>query len=176
MRATFRFYAELNDHLPSERRFRTFTLELANGATISDALRLLGVPEPEVDLALAQDDRVAVYPVFEAFDLSPLLEGRPPLRRPRFAAGPGLLRLAIALRSLGFEVRNAGGLAEPGRVLLSLESPPREATHALLVPARGWWRQLEAIAGRLHLAPLEVSTPIARRAARHLGGAGARSR
>jgi hypothetical protein len=49
-------------------------------------------------------DRISVYPVFEAMDITPLLRLRPaPLRVPRFIVDVNLGRLARYLRLLGFD-------------------------------------------------------------------------
>ncbi len=114
--ARFRFYAELNDFLPPERRFVEFPIEFIDIATVKDRIESLGVPHTEVDLILVngepveftqrvQDgDRVSVYPVFEAFDIAPLARLRPePLRNPRFVLDTHLGRLAAYLRMLGFD-------------------------------------------------------------------------
>src|SRR6056297_2874465 len=92
-RAVFRFYEELNDFLPPERRKIGFTYEFSRQASVKDMIEALGVPHPEVELILAngesvdfsyrvQDhDRIAVYPVFESFDVSHEIKVRPkPLR------------------------------------------------------------------------------------------------
>ena len=51
-------------------------------------------------------DRIAVYPVFEAFDIGSTARLRPvPLRDPRFVIDVNLGRLARLLRVLGFDVR-----------------------------------------------------------------------
>jgi len=76
----------------------------------------LGVPHTEVDLVLvngapvdfayrlSDGDRVSVYPVFEAFDISSVSPVRPrPLRVVRFAADVHLGRLAGYLRLAGFD-------------------------------------------------------------------------
>jgi len=75
------------------------------------------VPHSEVDLILAngesvgfqyrlQDgDRIAVYPVFEALDISPIIRLREkPLRQSRFVLDVHLGKLARLLRMLGFDV------------------------------------------------------------------------
>ena len=116
--ATFRFYAELNDFLPPERRGREFTYRFLGSPAVKDAIEALGVPHVEVDLILVngesvpfsfrlQDgDRVAVYPMFESLDISPLTRLRPsPLRHPAFVADVHLRKLARILRLLGFDVR-----------------------------------------------------------------------
>jgi uncharacterized protein with PIN domain len=49
-------------------------------------------------------DRVAVFPVFESFDIAPIVKVRPePLRDIRFVADGHLGRLALFLRLLGFD-------------------------------------------------------------------------
>jgi uncharacterized protein len=129
--AQFRFYAELNDHLPPERNGVDILHLFQSGATVKDRIEVLGVPHTEVDLILAngrsvgfsylvQDgDRISVYPVFESIDISPLLLVRPiPLRDPRFVLDGHLGRLAAYLRLLGFDTlyRNDYGDAELARI------------------------------------------------------------
>ena len=114
--ASFRFYAELNDFLLPERRFTEFAYGFLDVATVKDRVQSFGVPHTEVDLILVngkpvgfayrvQDgDRISVYPVFEAFDISGLTRLRPePLRDPRFVLDVHLGRLAAYLRMLGFD-------------------------------------------------------------------------
>jgi uncharacterized protein len=111
-----RFYAELGDLLPSECRGKDVERPCAPGQTVKDLVEAMGVPHTEVDLVLvhgrsvdfrhrlADGDRVSVYPVFEAFDISPVSKVRPrPLRRTRFIADVHLGRLARYLRLLGFD-------------------------------------------------------------------------
>ena len=114
--ATFRFYEELNDFLAPDRRKREFTVPCARAATTKHMIEALGVPHTEVELILVngesadfnrllQDgDRVAVYPRFEAMDVTPLLRVRDyPLRETRFVADAHLGGLAHMLRMLGFD-------------------------------------------------------------------------
>lgn len=114
--AIFRFYAELNDFLPPERRHVPFPYRFELSAPVKDMIEGMGVPHPEVDLILAngqsvdftymvQDgDRISVYPVFESLDITPLVRLRPaPLRQPRFVLDTHLGRLAVYLRMLGFD-------------------------------------------------------------------------
>jgi len=114
--AEFRFYEELNDFLPLERQKRTFSHEFAGTPSVKDTIEALGVPHTEVDLILVEGEsvgfdallcggeRVAVYPVFEALDISPLIHLRPhPLRRTRFVLDVHLGKLARYLRLLGFD-------------------------------------------------------------------------
>jgi uncharacterized protein with PIN domain len=115
--AEFRFYEELNDFLPRERRKQAFEYQCARRATVKQAIEALGVPHTEVELILVNGesvdfshlvnhgDRVSVYPQFEALDISPLLRVRErPLRTPRFIADAHLAALARYLRMLGFDV------------------------------------------------------------------------
>jgi uncharacterized protein with PIN domain/molybdopterin converting factor small subunit len=114
--ATFRFYEELNDFLAPERRWREFACRCARAATAKHMIEALGVPHTEVELVLvngesvgferllAEGDRVAVYPKFEALDITPLLCVRgQPLRCTRFVADAHLGGLAHLLRLTGFD-------------------------------------------------------------------------
>jgi uncharacterized protein with PIN domain len=129
--AHFRFYAELNDFLPRERRSVTFTHSFHGSASIKDRIEALGVPHTEVDLILVNGesvdfsyrvrdgDRISVYPVFESIDITPVVRVRPqPLREPRFVLDIHLGRLAGYLRMLGFDsvYRNDYTDAELARV------------------------------------------------------------
>lgn len=113
--AEFRFYEELNDLLPTARRKRTFTHAFDGTPAVKDVIESLGVPHTEIDVILVDGhsvpfkhrlhggERVAVYPVFERFDVRPLCRLRArPLRRSRFIADVHLGTLARQLRQLGF--------------------------------------------------------------------------
>ena len=50
--ATFRFYAELNDLIAPERRFRDSDYAFTGAPSVKDAVEALGVPHGEVDLVL----------------------------------------------------------------------------------------------------------------------------
>ena len=125
--AEFRFYEELNDFLPIALRKRSFAHAFTGTPSVKDVIEALGVPHTEVDLILVNGrsvdfsypvrdgDRISVYPVFESFDISPLLRLRPrPLRDPRFVLDSHLGRLAVYLRLLGFDTlyRNDYGDAQ----------------------------------------------------------------
>lgn len=115
--ACFRFYEELNDFLPPEQRKKTLRYEFNGHPGIKDPIEALGVPHTEVDLIIVNaesvgfdyqlqpGDRVAVYPVFESFDITPLVKLRErPLRRTAFVVDVNLGKLARRLRILGFDV------------------------------------------------------------------------
>jgi hypothetical protein len=114
--ATFRFYEELNDFLPPARRKREFSVPCARAATAKHMIEALGVPHTEVEVVLVNGesvgferllrdgDRVAVYPKFEALDITPLLRVRQaPLRTTHFLADAHLGGLARLLRLAGFD-------------------------------------------------------------------------
>ena len=113
----FRFYEELNDFLPSKQRKRTFDYQYFGTPSVKDAIEAIGVPHTEVDLILVDGEsvkftcllqggeRVAVYPVFERYDVAPVTHLRPrPLRQTRFILDVHLGKLARYLRLLGFDV------------------------------------------------------------------------
>jgi len=90
------------------------------------------VPHNEIDLILVDGrsvrferkllggERVAVYPEFERFDISPLHRLRPkPLRQPRFVADVHLGTLARFLRLLGFDTRYGNGLDDAELALIT---------------------------------------------------------
>ncbi len=132
--ASFRFYAELNDFLPSEQRGREQVHRFLGRPAVKDAIEALGVPHTEVEVILigghsvgfderlTGGERVSVYPVFESLDVSPVLRLRPePLREPRFVLDQHLGKLARLLRLLGFDslYRNDYEDAEIVRVALA---------------------------------------------------------
>jgi uncharacterized protein len=111
-----RFYEELNDFLPRDKRKKEFHQPFRGNPSIKDLIENLGVPHPEIDLILVNGrsvdfsyrvqsgDRISVYPVFELLDISPLLRLRPaPLRHCTFILDVNLGKLARKLRMLGFD-------------------------------------------------------------------------
>jgi uncharacterized protein with PIN domain len=139
--APFRFYGELNDFLPRERRGHAFATPCARAATTKHMVEALGVPHTEVELVLVngestglddileEGDRVAVYPRFTTLNVADVarLAVRPP-GRVRFVADAHLGGLARLLRMAGFDTlyRNTLNDAEveaialdEGRVVLT---------------------------------------------------------
>ncbi len=111
-----RFYAELNDFLPAARRQKEFAHPFVGTPSVKDTIEAIGVPHTEIDVILIDGksvdfgqrlhggERIAVYPMFERYDVSPLTRLRPaPLRQPRFIADVHLGTLARRLRLLGFD-------------------------------------------------------------------------
>ncbi|TCP14628.1 hypothetical protein EV683_104178 [Crenobacter luteus] len=176
---TFRFYEELNDFLPAGRRKRDFEQPVARGESVKHAIEALGVPHTEVELILVDGEsvdfarrllggeRVAVYPMFESFDVTPLLRLRArPLRAPRFVADAHLGGLAAKLRMAGFDTLydnhvgddEIAALAVAGRrVVLSRDREllkRRAITHGCYVHALKPDAQLRELFARLDLARL----------------------
>lgn len=131
-RALFRFYAELNDHLPPGQQYRMIEREFLLATSVKDLVESIGVPHVEVDLILVNGesvdfsrlvrdgDRVAVYPVFEALDVTPVQHLRPqPLREPRFVLDVHLGRLAGYLRMLGLDSLYDQHASDPELVRIS---------------------------------------------------------
>jgi Mut7-C ubiquitin/Mut7-C RNAse domain len=84
--------------------------------SVQEIIESLGVPHTEVDLILVNGEsvdfshivrngeRISIYPVFEALNITPLVRLRPhPLRQLRFVLDRDLDKLATHLRSLGFD-------------------------------------------------------------------------
>jgi uncharacterized protein with PIN domain len=130
--AEFRFYEELNDFLPPERRKAPFPYSFDGTPSVKDAIEALGVPHTEIDLILvnglsvgfghrlSDGDRVAVYPVFESLDISPVVRLRPePLREPKFILDGLLGRLAKYLRLLGFDTSYDRTLDDTGIIRIA---------------------------------------------------------
>ena len=113
---TLRFYEELNDFLPENKKKQPFGVEFKGRQTVKDIIESQGVPHIEVDLVLVHgkpvgfsylvqhEDKISVYPVFESFNISPVNELRDkPLRKTAFILDVHLGRLKKYLRLLGFD-------------------------------------------------------------------------
>jgi len=143
--ATFRFYEELNDFLPPDRRKTSFSHSFRGTPSIKDTIEAIGVPHVEIDLILVDGrsvgfghslrggERVAVYPVFERLDISPVVRLRPsPLRVTRFVADVHLGTLARYLRLIGFDTRWKNDLDDPAIIELA-----RDQRRIILTRDRG---------------------------------------
>lgn len=175
--ATFRFYEELNDFLAPMRRHQAFAAPCARAATTKHMIEALGVPHTEVELILvngesvgfdrliADGDRVAVYPKFEALDITPLLRVRErPLRESRFVADAHLGGLARLLRLAGFDTLYDNNFDDDevvalalrdGRIVLTRDREllkRRELTHGCFIHALKPEEQVREIFARLDLA------------------------
>ena len=173
---SIRFYEELNDFLPPERRKVCFNHDFQRRASIKDMIEALGVPHTEIELILVNGDSVdfsyivqngdhiSVYPLFESFDIQPLVRIRlRPLRTPRFVLDVHLGKLARYLRLLGFDTlyRNDYDDAELAclagaerRILLTRDRGLLKramVTHGFFVRATDPRRQIEEVLDRLDL-------------------------
>ena len=177
VRATFRFYEELNDFLAPDRRGHEFSVPCARAATTKHMIEALGVPHTEVELILlngesvgferllADGDRVAVYPTFETFDVTPLLRLRTqPLRVSRFVADAHLGGVAHLLRMMGFDTLYDNAFADDEierlarsdhRIVLTRDRELLKRggiTHGMYVRALRSTEQLHEVFERLDLA------------------------
>jgi uncharacterized protein with PIN domain len=177
--ATLRCYAELNDYLPKEQRQQDITVEFVPPTPLRHIAEGLGIPHTEIELALrngrsvdldsplADGDRIALYPVFEAFDIQPELRIRArPLRAPRFIADAHLGKLARYLRLLGFDTLQDNDIGDPalveqasheGRILLSRDRHlmmHRAVTHGCHLRSGDPREQLTHLLSRLQLCGL----------------------
>ena len=175
--AEFRFYEELNDFLKPERRKQTVPYRFDGHPGIKDPIEALGVPHSEVDLIvvngesvgfdyqLQPGDRVAVYPVFEGLDISPIVKLREkPLRKIAFVVDVNLGRLARNLRLLGFDTLFSNAYDDDeivaiseaqGRIVLTRDRRllyAKAVTHGTWV--RSVWprRQVDEVVNRFDLA------------------------
>jgi uncharacterized protein with PIN domain len=139
-------------------------------------IEALGVPHTEVELVLVngesvafdrvlgEGDRVAVYPVFEAFDVTPLLRVREQaLRETRFVADAHLGGLAHLLRLFGFDTLYDNHFqddeitriaVEHRRIVLTRDRgllKRRDITHGCYVRALHREQQLREVFERLDL-------------------------
>ena len=112
-----RFYEELNDFLPENKRKTDVDVVLKGRQSIKDMIESLGVPHTEVDLILVNNrsvdfryilqdnDRISVYPVFERLNITHITRLRKiPLRRNKFIADINLGNIVKYMRVLGLDV------------------------------------------------------------------------
>jgi uncharacterized protein with PIN domain len=137
----------------------------------------LGVPHTEIDLIIANGqsvdfsylvkhaDRIAVYPTFESFAITPEQRLRPqPLRNPKFILDVHLGKLAAYLRMLGFDAeygrsftdaRLAQISASEHRILLTRHRgllKRGSITHGYWVRETNSRRQIAEVMNRFNLA------------------------
>lgn len=174
---TIRFYEELNDFLPQDRRKTDFIHCLKQERSVKDLIESIGVPHTEIDLIivngksvdfnyLVQDgDHISVYPVFESLDISPLNHCQPkPLRKTRFILDTHLGKLAAYLRMLGFDTIYRNDYDDPQlariavdehRILLTCDRQllmRNQITHGYFVRSRQPQQQLLEVLLRFDLS------------------------
>ncbi|MGE5440536.1 MAG: Mut7-C RNAse domain-containing protein [Bacteroidota bacterium] len=175
-RAFLRFYEELNDFLPEERRKVRFTHFYTGRTSVKDMIESLGVPHAEIDLILVngqsvdfsyivQDgDDISVYPVFESFDVRDLTHLRQkPLREPKFVLDVHLGRLAHYMRMLGLDTLYSNNYSKDDLVNISIEKrrtiltrdrnilKRNDVTHGYWVRREGPVEQAREVIERFHL-------------------------
>jgi hypothetical protein len=176
-RVYVRFYAELNDHLPRDQRQKAQEKSFLVPGTVKDIIESLGVPHTEVELIVVNGesvpfsyvvrngDRIAVYPIFESFDVTAELRVRPQvLRETKFILDVHLGKLAAYLRMLGFDTVYGNGFGDAELVRISSEQHRilltrdrgllkyRAVTHGHLLRETDSRRQLAEIMTRFDLA------------------------
>ena len=174
--AYFRYYEELNDFLPKEKRKKIFSYYFRDSLSIKSAIVNQGVPHDEVDLVLAngtsvgfdyqlQDgDRISIYPVFESLDISSVTCLRDkPLRQTKFIINGDLEKLARKLRMFGHDVFYRNDLQEAEMIATALEDrriiltrnqkvlKNEKVTHEYLVQTTDVELQFEEIVRRFDL-------------------------
>ncbi len=150
-----RFYEELNDFLPEEKRKTRFVHNYIDRTSVKDLIESLGVPHTEVDLILVNGksvgfdylindgDYISVYPVFESLDISDVQHLRPkPLRTPKFIADVHLGRLARYMRMTGLDVLYDNSYDDEQIVKISLKE-----RRAILTKDRGILKRSEVTHG-----------------------------
>ena len=151
----FRFYEELNDFFPAEKRKVRFAHNYIHRASVKDVIESLGVPHTEVDMILVNGksigfdylindgDDISVYPVFESLDITNVQHLRSkPLRNPKFIADVHLGRLAHYLRMLGFDALYENNYEDDEIVKISLKEK-----RAILTKDRGILKRSEVTHG-----------------------------
>lgn len=173
---SFRFYEELNDFLPKEKRKTRFEHEFIDRTSIKDMIESLGVTHTEVDLILVngtsvnfsyivQDlDDISVYPVFESMDISDVQHLRSkPLRNKKFILDVHLGTLARYLRMIGFDTKYRNDYSDNEIVFTSIADKRtiltrdkgilkrNEVTHGYWIRNQNPELQLEEVAERFSL-------------------------
>jgi uncharacterized protein len=172
-----RAYAELNDFLAADLRGTTMRRPFRPHQTVKDVIEAAGIPHTEVDLIVVDGepvdfahrptvgDRLAVYPMFETFDIGPVARLRPsPLREPRFVLDVHLRGLARLMRLVGLDVSWAPDLDDEmlasigqaeRRIVLTRDRgllKRRAVSHGLFVRSDRPFEQVIEVLRRLHLA------------------------
>ena len=168
--ATFRFYEELNDFLPLDKKKVDFVRLFSGNPSIKDIVEAIGIPHVEIDLILVNgssvdfkyilqdNDRVSVYPVFETLGINNVTHLRAqPLRVSTFILDVHLGKLAKYLRMLGFDTLYRNDNDDPEIIRISLEEhriiltrdigilKVKSVTHAYFVREQHPKRQLEEV-------------------------------
>lgn len=174
--ARIRFYEELNDFLPPQKRKQRYEINFAGTPSIKDVIESQGVPHTEIDLILVNgtsvrfnyklknEDDVSVYPIFESFDISSLqrLHAKP-LRNPKFVLDVHLGTLAKYMRMFGFDTKYQNDFLDKLIIEISLREKrtvltrdlgilkQKKLTHGYYVRNTKPVKQIEEVIGRFDL-------------------------
>jgi len=172
-----RFFAELNDLLPENRRDTCFKFEIIKPRSVKDLVESIGVPHPEVDLIFVNDEsvdfnyqieggeQIRIYPRSKHFDKRALIHNLPErLQEPRFLLDVHLGRLATYLRMLGFDTLYRNDYDDPdladisasqNRILLTCDRKllmRKQVSYGYLVRSRKPRQQIAEVLNRYDLA------------------------
>ena len=150
----FRFYEELNDFLPYEKRKR-IEHHFIDRTSVKDMIESLGVPHTEIDLILVNGksvdfsytvndkDEISVYPVFESLDISNVQHLRAePLREPKYVLDVHLGKLARYMRMVGLDTVYKNNFSDDELVEISLKEK-----RTILTKDRGILKRNEVMHG-----------------------------
>lgn len=115
--ATFRFWGELAEFLPRERREATFPYRCARAATLKNAIEALGVPHTEVASIRVNGEPATLARIVrdgDAIEVSPWSLSAVPQPMPQagFVADAHLGGLARFLRMLGYDTVHHNGISD----------------------------------------------------------------
>ncbi len=132
-KVSIRFYEELNEFLPAQKRKVRFTHEYYSKPSVKDLIESFNVPHTEVDLIIVNgasvdfnylvkdSDDISIYPEFESLDITKLQRLRPkPLRKPKFVLDVHLGTLSKYMRMLGFDTRYKNNFSDNEIIKMSL--------------------------------------------------------
>jgi hypothetical protein len=176
--ATFRFYEELNDFLPNNRKKVDFEAKLNGKKSIKEIIEEFGVPPEAVDLILINGksvdfnyvikdgDRVSVYPVFERLNIQNVTQlRRIPLRRIQFIADSRLKKIVNPMRMLGFDIDFNGSYTtrdiidksiQEKRIILTTRKKlkrSKSVTHCILIRPDTTRKQIKYVLQYLDVKP-----------------------
>jgi hypothetical protein len=150
-KVNIRFYEELNDFLPANKKKIRFEHYCPHRTSVKDLIESLGVPHSEVDLILVNgisvsfnhvinnNDDISVYPVFESFDISGAQHlCETPLRNKKFIIDGHLGKLAKYLRIAGIDSYYRENILETELIKIS-----QEETRTILTRNRGLLKRSE---------------------------------
>jgi hypothetical protein len=175
-KAYIRFYAELNNFIKRENRYKDIKYRFNSGTTVKHAVDTFGIPQTEIDFVLSNrksvslnykirnNDRISIYPVFESFDIKKTSRVRNnSLRTIKFIADVHLKKLAKYLRFLGFDTLYSNSFRDKkivtisnneNRIILTCDVEllnRKEVTHGYLVKSRNKYIQIEEVIHRFQL-------------------------